>query len=404
MPAAPWQPAQLAVYTVAPAAAPPPVAAPPDVPVEPGLSTAYTPVCSPASAADCGVDAVQHLLILHVILADEAQHDRAAEHEARERENDRPAREAAAGILIDERQYDEDHDEERREDDRGEEAEEATAQLGALPTTSSSENSAMKYQAGYGTNCVLFGSALASSGAGEKTASKNTMTNIANDTTVSMNIWSGQKRPGLSFGASSIGAPAGPFQRKIMRCKATSAISTAGVSQTWMPKKRLIVSVPMPEPSCKNSSTAWPGDRCRTRDLNRDFGCEQCIEIPRQQVAGETEHERDDEQDDADDPLQFARLLVRAPQQNLEHVHHHECDHRRRAPIVEREDELTGGNLLDDVLRRFPRGCGGRRVVERQEDTGRNLHEHREHGRAAESVPVASAAGDVLGEEVPWSW
>ena len=57
-----------------------------------------------------------------------------------------------------------------------------------LPTTSSSENSAMKYHAGYGTNCVLFGSALASSGAGENTASANTMTNIANDTTVSMNI------------------------------------------------------------------------------------------------------------------------------------------------------------------------------------------------------------------------
>src|ERR1700735_4167459 len=80
------------------------------------------------------------------------------------------------------------------------------------PTTSSSENSARKYQAGYGTNCVLFGSAFASSATGENTASANTMTNIANDTTVSMNIWSGQKRPGFSLGISSIGGPAEPFQ------------------------------------------------------------------------------------------------------------------------------------------------------------------------------------------------
>src|ERR1700722_6460120 len=85
---------------------------------------------------------------------------------------------------------------------------------GMLPTTSSSEKSAKKYQAGYGTNCVLFGSAFASSGAGEKTASAKTITNIAKETTVSMNIWSGQKRPGLSFGRSSCGGPAEPFQRK----------------------------------------------------------------------------------------------------------------------------------------------------------------------------------------------
>src|SRR6185312_9150860 len=101
-----------------------------------------------------------------------------------------------------------------------------------LPTTSSSENSAMKYQAGYGTNCVLLGSALASSGAGENTASANTITNIANETTVSMNIWSGQKRPGLSLGITSSGGPAEPFQRKIARCMPTSSTSTTGVSQT----------------------------------------------------------------------------------------------------------------------------------------------------------------------------
>ena len=66
---------------------------------------------------------------------------------------------------------------------------------------------------------------------------------------------------------------------------------------------------------------------------------------------------------------------------------------------MEREYETAGGDLFNKELGRFPCGRGRRRVVERKEDTGRDLEDHREHGRASEGVPVARAAWDVFGQE-----
>src|SRR5665213_1691813 len=101
----------------------------------------------------------------------------------------------------------------------------------------------------------------------------------------------------------------------------------------------------------------------------------------------------------ADDPLQIARFLVGAPKQPLQQVHRHERDHRRGAPVVQREHEVPGGDFLDQVLGRLVRRRGRRRVEEAQKDPRRDLDHHREDGCAAERIPVRSAAGDVLGEE-----
>jgi hypothetical protein len=163
-----------------------------------------------------------------------------------------------------------------------------------------------------------------------------------------MNIWSGQKRPGLSFGRSSIGAPADEQDQHRGRQPDVDA-------EEPVDRQRAD-----PRTVLEEEQHVFAEDRRGTGDLDRDLRCEQRVEVPRQQVAGETEHERHDEQNDADDPLQLARLLVGAPQQHLQHVHHQERDHRGRAPIMQREHEMTGGNLVDDVLGGFPRRRGRR--------------------------------------------
>src|SRR5579863_8621926 len=72
-------------------------------------------------------------------------------------------------------------------------------------------NKNKKYHAGYGTNEPFVGSALASRNGGEIHASAMMIRNTTNDANASMNIWSGQKRPGLSFRGSSTTGPAGPL-------------------------------------------------------------------------------------------------------------------------------------------------------------------------------------------------
>ena len=58
--------------------------------------------------------------------------------------------------------------------------------------------------------------------------------------------------------------------------------------------------------------------RRKAGDVQRDLRGEVRVHIPRQQIAGEAEHERDEEQQHADDPLQFARRFIRAPDQHLQ--------------------------------------------------------------------------------------
>ncbi len=142
------------------------------------------------------------------------------------------------------------------------------------------------------------------------------------------------------------------------------------------------------------------GNRRRAGDIQRDLRCKVGVEIPRQQIACKPEDQRENEQDDADDPLQLARTLVCAPHRDLHEVHRDQRDHRRRTPIVEADDELAERDLLVDEERRFPCARRRRRVVHRKEDARDDLQDHREERRASENVPIRRSAGDVLGEEV----
>ena len=134
-------------------------------------------------------------------------------------------------------------------------------------------------------------------------------------------------------------------------------------------------------------------------NIERHLRREVRIHIPRKQVSGKAEDERDEQQEHADDPLQFARRFVRAEDQHLQQMQEDQRDHRRCAPVVNRQQRVRE-RIQIDRAGRFPSRRGRRRVEEREENARDDLHDHREQRRASEYVPVASAARDVFGEEI----
>ncbi len=112
-----------------------------------------------------------------------------------------------------------------------------------------------------------------------------------------MNIWFGQKRPCGSFlSSSSVGGPAPPLWRKINKCAVTSRTSSAGISQTCRPKKRLIVSVPIDGPPYANCCTMPPTSGVLCAIETATWRREVRVHVPRQQIAREPEHERHEQQ------------------------------------------------------------------------------------------------------------
>src|SRR5262249_37770167 len=114
--------------------------------------------------------------------------------------------------------------------------------------------------------------------------------------------------------------------------------------------------------------------------------------IPAEDLAGEGHAERAEEQEDADDPRELARVFVGAPQEHLDHVQRHDGDHRIRAPEMQRAQEPAERSLEVQIEQALIRAVGRGDVDERETDARRDLqHEQRER-RAAEDVPPARRA------------
>ena len=90
----------------------------------------------------------------------------------------------------------------------------------------------------------------------------------------------------------------------------------------------------------------WTDDRYARCYVDRDLRGEVRIEIPWQQIASQAHRQHDEKERDADDPLQFARLLIRAKEQDLQQVHRHEDDHGRCAPRMEADQERAPQHVL----------------------------------------------------------
>src|SRR3990172_1446174 len=71
--------------------------------------------------------------------------------------------------------------------------------------------------------------------------------------------------------------------------------------------------------------------------------------VPRQQVAGERQHDREEQQDDADDPVELARRLVGAVVEDPHHVQEDEEHHEVGAPAMDVPGEQPEGDLRLDA-------------------------------------------------------
>jgi hypothetical protein len=123
--------------------------------------------------------------------------------------------------------------------------------------------------------------------------------------------------------------------------------------------------------------------------------------VPREQVAREALEHAGREQEHADDPVQLARILVGAEQEDARHVEEHQDDEDAGAPAVHAADEPAEGHVVRDVLDRL---VGRVRVglVEHREDHPRDgLDEERRERRRPERLHPVDVAGDVAEEEVP---
>ena len=135
-------------------------------------------------------------------------------------------------------------------------------------------------------------------------------------------------------------------------------------------------------------------------DLGCDDGAPIGAVVPGQEIARQTVGERKQQQHDAGHPGSFARLFIRSIHEHLDHVKHHHHDQHAGAPVVETADETTAGQLGEDVSQAVVGVAGGRRVVERQQDTGEGLDEEEEQRNAAENLAPTAGSGDLLVEEI----
>ena len=120
--------------------------------------------------------------------------------------------------------------------------------------------------------------------------------------------------------------------------------------------------------------------------------------VPRQQVSGEGEEERQEEHRDADDPVPLALLvltgavLVRAGQEDADEVQEHDRDHEVRRDPVHRADPRAEG---DDVLDVLDGGVGpfDRRDVEKEQRQP-GEHEEEQQGRRRGAEPERVVPGE----------
>ena len=130
-------------------------------------------------------------------------------------------------------------------------------------------------------------------------------------------------------------------------------------------------------------------ERNATGDGSADAESPVGVLIEAQDLSGEGHAERHEQQEDADDPGEFARKFVGAEEEDLAQVDEHDGHHEVRAPAVHGAQEPSQGDAVVEELQAVP-GFGGRRNIDqRQHDAGEDLENEERQRGAAEDVPPA---------------
>ncbi len=130
-----------------------------------------------------------------------------------------------------------------------------------------------------------------------------------------------------------------------------------------------------------------------------DGGAPEAHLAPRQHVTHEARRHHQEVDDDAENPEDFARFLVRPVVQAAEHVNVDGQEEHRCAGGVHVAQQPAVIHVADDAFDRPEGHRGLRRVMHRQDDAGQDLH--REHHRkdGAEGPPVVQVARRRIGHE-----
>ena len=128
--------------------------------------------------------------------------------------------------------------------------------------------------------------------------------------------------------------------------------------------------------------------RHRGHDIGADRRGEVSQLVPRQQIAGETEAEREQKQEITGNPGHFARRAIRLQHHRAEHVEHQRNDHQVRAPTVDRTDQPAERNLGRQKTNALVGGRFTRLIVHEQEHAGNHLDDEKEHRDPAEVIPT----------------
>src|SRR6185312_5257995 len=110
--------------------------------------------------------------------------------------------------------------------------------------------------------------------------------------------------------------------------------------------------------------------------------------IPRQQIAGETEQQRRQEERHADDPVELTRWLVGAVIEDAHHVQRHRHHHQVSRPAVHVAHELAEDDGAVDLLNIRVGDTLLRHEVEHQEDARDGQHQEQEERETTETPGV----------------
>ena len=137
--------------------------------------------------------------------------------------------------------------------------------------------------------------------------------------------------------------------------------------QAVEPGERLVAVVGAPD----HDLLEVRADHRRTaHDVGRDLGRPVALLVPGEQVAGQAEAEREEQQGHAEPPVELAGPAIRAGPDDLEQVQGQQHHHRLRREVVDAADEPAVPHVVADVEDARP-GHRGRRAVRRhQQDPG----------------------------------
>ena len=126
-----------------------------------------------------------------------------------------------------------------------------------------------------------------------------------------------------------------------------------------------------------------PQDGSRSRHVRTDRDRPKCELVPRKQVARETEKERDNQQYDANTPIEFTRLLIGAGQENAEHVKHDSDNHAVRRPTVHVAQQHAKRDIKLQILDISKRVFRGRAIVKHEQNARDRRDKEHQEGNAA---------------------